>query len=730
MSQYLIPGLLLLAIAVCSSAAVAGELAPARHVRSDEQFIEKSVRLDAPEMAEVKKALGAGDAKGAWEALLKHYRGRKKPVDPRISGWSKTGEKAVARAVRGAARNLSAWRVKGKVDWEHGKRPPRKMWENYWGRNRLRFLGSWVPAAVASGRADLRQAAARTFLEWYRDCPPPKLPVKGWWRQSVDGFAWREIEVGIRGRLLLSVFMASRGWKDVPAEFHRSLLVSIQQHMDYLSSHFAKMGPRKGNHQAHHAPALVAAGVLLPEFKSSAAWKRLGLRILREHVKLDHDPQGVQKENSPSYHAGVLGLYLDPYEVLTSNGGKPPEWMARSLNLMADFLLHSTAPDGRLVPLNDCWPSPSQALRQRVGKVLGRPDMLAVEDGGKAAGAKPPPTSRAFKHAAFAFMRSAWDKTATCVVLDASNHASGHWHAGKPNLVIHAGSQVLACDPQLGNYDDPSFYRYFHTARGHNTVLVDGQGDGTPQSYWSYKHISRPKLTLFRAGRAADIARATTDGFRRLKPSVSFERTVVFVKPGLVFVHDVLVSKGEHDYEWLLHLVPQKPVVDRKAMSMSTALGGPFELFCGPAPGATDGLAGPKVLQGKYANRTGGMSAGRGKHWSPPEKGKKPALLVNAPYGMWKRRGRGRVTFDFVLQVLGKGKKPLAVERVKASAKSGAAAYRVRRRGGEVLIVFDDRSAKDRGPLTAGGLRLSGRVGVAVLSGPKPELLSDGKLSR
>jgi hypothetical protein len=368
-------------------------------------------------------------------------------------------------------------------------------------------------------------------------------------------------------------------------------------------------------------------------------------------------------------------------------------------------------------------------MRRRVADVLGRPDLLTVEDGGKATGKRAPHTSRAFKHAAFAFMRSAWEEDATYVVLDASNHASGHWHAGKPNLIVHAGDQVLACDPQLATYDDPSFWKYFHTARGHNTVLVDGRGDGTPSDFWRYEHVSHPELTFFRAGRAADIARATTDGFKRLKSPVAFERTVVFVKPGLVFVHDVLVSKGEHDYEWLLHLVPQKPLVNRKAMSMSTALGGAFELLCAPAPGAAAGLAGPRITRGKYANRTGGMSAGRGPHWSPPKKGREPALLVDAPYGVWRRRGKGRVTFDFVLQVLPKAREPVPVERVEASARSGAAAYRARTAGGEVLVLFDDRAKRSCRPLTGGGVKLAGRVGVAIRSGKGRELLADGVLN-
>ncbi|PCJ63472.1 MAG: hypothetical protein COA79_01280 [Planctomycetota bacterium] len=652
---------------------IAAQNSPVKHFRSNKQFIKKAISLNREKLINVKKSLELGNINLAWEELLKHFKNRKILLDPVVLRWIKKEDDL---------KNNKSWLKKllryeeivqynkdGKVDWTHNNKPARKDYEKYWSRNRHNLLAKIIRTSNALDDSKLRKMSAGLFLDWFKQCPPPRLPVKKWFDWKTDGFAWREIEAGIRGRHLVSFFLATRSWKDVPIEFHQSLLISIQQNMDYLLSHYAKAGPLKGNHQTHHAAALVVAGILLPEFKSSSSWKKIGLRILKEHIHLDYHSDGVQKEHSPSYHMISTQLYLDPYEVFSINKITPPEWMKEELLKMLDFLLHSTAPDGRLVTLNDCFPTKTKEMRSRAAEVFKRPDMLALEG----FNASPLKRSHDFKKAGIAFMRSSWKKEAVYVVLDASGYGSSHWHAGKPNLVIHAGGEALACDPQLASYDDPSFWKYFHTAKGHNTILVDGQGDGTPSDFWRYSYISKPKLVYFKHTDKIDIAIATTDGFKRLKSPVTFKRRVLYVKPNLIFVEDVLNSKGEHTYEWLLHLVPQKPIVEKKAKSMMTNLGGDFELICTPLPDTFNIVKGPSIRQGKHKNYAYGRGGKRGKYWSKPKEGEKPALMVNAPYGVWTQKKSGKTVFRFVLQVLSKDKKKLGIDKLLKIEKDALA---------------------------------------------------------
>jgi hypothetical protein len=83
-------------------------------------------------------------------------------------------------------------------------------------------------------------------------------------------------------------------------------------------------------------------------------------------------------------------------------------------------------------------------------------------------------------------------------------------------------------------------------------------------------------------------------------------------------------------------------------------------------PGETTAavVSGPHIRQGKINNATLGMSEGRGPYWVPPKKGRRPAELVKAPYGVWKRKAAGKVVFDFALQVLPEGTSPMPIDEV------------------------------------------------------------------
>jgi len=634
------------------------------YIRDEDRFLREALNRAHPGLRPVRQALGHGDTDGAWKALLAYFARRRKPRDPAIAAWSADMSAAAVRHAETAATdNLSAWRRNGRVNWTCGNRPRRGDWEKYWGRGGLAFLRSWSAAAEFSGSPGLRAAVARGFLEWYRDCPVPELPHEKYWVQETHGFAWREIEVAIRGRFLISLFLAAAQWPDMPPAFTRALLLSIRQHLDYLQTYYEELGFVEGNHQNHHAQPLLAAGILLPELKGAPAWRALGLRIYREHLASDFDADRVQNEYCPAYHGNMLTIYLDAYEVLKVNGARRPSWLEGAVRDMSLFELYATAPDGWQLPINDSRPRQSERLRRRAARLLQMPELLAPESGRRR-----PPLDRAYFPAGLAIMRSGWDANAVFVALDATKPNSGHWHPGKPNLYIQAGGQPLAAEHIFADYDHPSFWNYFHQGLAHNTVLVDGKGDGEPDLPWRWRHTlgSRPELTFFESDGKTAVARATTDGFRRLKPPVTFERTVIFVKPHLVFVRDVLQSRGEHDYEWLLHFLPGRIMPLPREHGVMTALGGAAELCCRPLGGADLLPKGPLLRTGWTRNATEGCPCSGRKYWLPPPPGKRPALLAKAPYAAWKLTGKC-VNFDFALQILRPGDEPIGLEALRAT---------------------------------------------------------------
>lgn len=685
---------------------------PAKHVRSASALLEKALDLQRAELRQVRQALEQGDHAAAGRELLAYYKARPSPLDPQVKHWSAVKDKGfVDYWLQDATEFPQRYGHKGRINWRNDNRPPRGEYESYEIRNRLINLAGWTAAANLAKVAALRQQVVETFLDWYRDCPAPELPVTGWWDGHKTGFAWQEIEVAWRGRMLLSIFFASLDWPEAQTEFHQSLLLAIHQCADFLTDLYARFGFKAHNHQSFHGMMLLAAGVLLPEMKAATAWKELGLHILKQHAQSDFYPDGVQVEGSPHYHAWVFFAYLDAYEVLLAEGKNNAEdlaWLRKHLQHSADFLLYSCDSDGRVVPLNDSWHTSNYALLQRAAQVLDRPDLLALS--GLLPAEKTPPLSRVFPQAGFAFLRSGWHKQAVVVAVDASSHRSGHYHCGKPHFVIHAGGQVLACDPQLANYDDPSYWQYFKRAEAHNTILVDGQGDSEPAAAWTYKRLSKPQLQAFRSSETVDIVCASTDGFASMKPPVVWQRTILFIKPATVWVHDVLRSSGQHRYEWLLHLTPQQPLVDPVAKTLRTNTSGRYQLVVQPAPGGSS-ITGPSLRMGKHHDRHYPPQVG---YWFPLQYGDVPAPITDAPYAVWMHSAEGTTVLDFVLDIVESGQKPVLVRKLDFQAEKLVSAYQVGGQTQSLVIIFDDRPDSQRSTVQVGKLRLRGRVGAGT----------------
>ncbi|MBM4090142.1 MAG: DUF4962 domain-containing protein, partial [Planctomycetes bacterium] len=137
------------------------------------------------------------------------------------------------------------------------------------------------------------------------------------------------------------------------------------------------------------------------------------------------------------------------------------------------------------------------------------------------------------------------------VALHSGRYFAGHQHPDQNSFVIHAYGEKLAIDG--GYYDwygSPHFQAYSMTTLAHNTLLVDGAGqaackpsaDGRISRYYDapgYGYV---------VGDASD-----TDIYEgRLS---RFDRRMLFIKPGVVVVHDLVAAGDGARYDWMLHAV-------------------------------------------------------------------------------------------------------------------------------------------------------------------------------
>ncbi|OGG45761.1 MAG: hypothetical protein A3F84_12220 [Candidatus Handelsmanbacteria bacterium RIFCSPLOWO2_12_FULL_64_10] len=242
------------------------------------------------------------------------------------------------------------------------------------------------------------------------------------------------------------------------------------------------------------------------------------------------------------------------------------------LRRTGDFLMHVTGPNGRVFAFADCGHAlggQAAAMLGLLGRKAGRPDWvrlalqyppsslfdLACTAGLSAPEAAPdPPTARRFETYEVVTLRSGWGPKDTFAALKGGPTMVGHSHLDINGFMVTALGETLI--PDLGTWPYAHFIGFFDTGnrrwsfdanatRGHNTLLVDGQGQ-------RFAEGAAGKVVRFEPGEAFDLV--VSDGTTPYAPLLTrFHRWFLFFKPGLLVVFDDVRAEQARRVEWLLH---------------------------------------------------------------------------------------------------------------------------------------------------------------------------------
>ncbi len=229
-----------------------------------------------------------------------------------------------------------------------------------------------------------------------------------------------------------------------------------------------------------------------------------------------------------------------------------------------EYLTHMTLPDGTVFNYGDngtrISPTPLHLLARetRVGHLAwtarrmghrGFWDLL-FDDPTLPGG--PPldrPTARTFDTTGIAVARSDWSKDALYVGFKSGPTRVGHSQLDVQSFIVSVADTPLIIDPGywtqahfLGSFGARRWDFDGNVAIGHNTILVDGQGQ-------TYGGAGR-----FIASQVTDrLAYFVSDG-AALYPELldRFERWLVFVAPDILLVYDDLAANTPRYWKWLL----------------------------------------------------------------------------------------------------------------------------------------------------------------------------------
>jgi hypothetical protein len=382
-----------------------------------------------------------------------------------------------------------------------------------------------------------------------------------WIEQTPPGFIASDV-TGRRVQNWIYAFhlFVLEGGAALPSGFLHAFLASLAEQVRYLCAHLA---PER-NHRTLALYAILLAGVVFPELRGAARWRRFALDELMLNIERDLLADGVQCEQSTDYHHIVLRNYLNARRLAAMNDIAVPARMDRLIQRALDFALHACKPDGVVPAFSDGDARSHRDVLETGHALYGRADLLYAASSG-ARGTPPARRVAAFPQAGYYVMRSGWGEhgeayaDARYLMYDCGPIGRGnHGHLDANSFELAAFGRSLVVDPGRYTYDESgneNWRRVFRGTAYHNTVTVDDLEQARYRLSGTRWRIDGPEpereLRVFASRGACDLVHGVV---RSDEYDAVHERCIWFVHGEYWIVTDILRAPTPHRYDLRFHL--------------------------------------------------------------------------------------------------------------------------------------------------------------------------------
>ena len=400
-----------------------------------------------------------------------------------------------------------------------------------------------------------------------------------------SGIHWiSALEVGARA---VSWMMSWPFYSDVVDDaFVRRMMRSLGQHMLFVERNLS-LGAHANTHLVGEAAALIFGGLYL-DSPHRSRWLATGLSHLVEQIDLQSRPDGGHVEQSPAYQRFFLDQYYLVDAILIANGRTLPPHVLGLMERMTDFLANMLFPDGSVPAYGDAddsrgiWcrarsQSDYRSLLALAAWRFSRGDLKAAAKGqteelfwlyGQAAFQQFQALSEAPKvlgstacaDSGYYIFRDAAAMDPAMLVVDCGPLGygnAGHGHADALSVQLYAGGAQVLTDAGTYSYNlDYAIRDIFKGTASHSTIVVDHTDQSTSAGRMAWSTIAQARCKRWVRTKWFDLFDGEHDGYRRLADPAVHRRVVLFVKPSVWLVADVLTARLPHDVELNYHVHP------------------------------------------------------------------------------------------------------------------------------------------------------------------------------
>ncbi len=414
--------------------------------------------------------------------------------------------------------------------------------------------------------------------------------IQGWLDTNPlqHGLNWYyPLEISMRLLAWTAAFQFFRNSPSFREETGKRFLKSLWQQADFLSSHLQTTRTKDdipNNHIMAELSGLVLLGTAFPEFRASKKWREIDQDLLTKQALAQTHPDGVHKEQAIGYHRFVTELLL--LVVARSRQGALPhsQEMENVLAQMLNYSLFSQTPTGTVPTWGDSDYGRALGLGQNkdfwdlrpilsAGAVLykrsdlkfaaGRFDeeafwLLGTEGLAtwqKIDSRQPQQTSQAFPDGGVYILRDSWTTDASVAFFRCGPFGLGgagrcaHAHCDLLSLVMWVNGEPLLVDSGTYTYHGP-WRNYFRLTAAHNTVMVDGQEQSEPKTFFGWKSVPEAQV--------AHWSDQSVTGTMTYTDQVVFTRKLTLNQRNIWDLTDgfVATDNDQHALEWFFHFAP------------------------------------------------------------------------------------------------------------------------------------------------------------------------------
>jgi hypothetical protein len=386
-----------------------------------------------------------------------------------------------------------------------------------------------------------------------------------------------------------AAFFGFQGARNFSTSARALMVLGVGEHLAALAVDRTASGMANG--AMTQWQGLVTATVSFPELAHAEELRALALSKLEAQLVESVYPDGVETEQSSSYHMATAQDFYGTFEMLARAGAPPPPAnFSAAVERMFEYSALASDPSGCL-PRNGDSDVCGLGYSAGAAALFNRSDWTYAASNG-ARGAPSPldrtsGPSRVWGWSGQVVLRSGWAAGATWVWFDIGPYASsGHGDRDRLSLNLHAHGAMLLVDAGRFAYvgsDLSGVLRreYQKYARAHNTLVFDGCDQlPTPAVATAPIAPASVRLTL-----AADAAYGSSSAY-----------DAACLKGGAVtHTRGVYYSRSSSAADYLV-------VVDAVAADRGRAV----EAFWHAHPNATGGIA---LEAGTLAAAVGGATA-------------------------------------------------------------------------------------------------------------------------